>query len=113
MPTLVVGVDNSYEIARREVFGPVLAVLPFRDDAHALAIANDSDYGLSGSVFSASLERGLEFAKKVRSGSLNVNGGLFYGADAPYGGYKASGIGRQNGTEGFEQHLETKIVGYR
>jgi aldehyde dehydrogenase (NAD+) len=113
LPTLIAGVDNSYEIARREVFGPVLVVLPYRDEAEALAIANDSDYGLSGSVFSGSRERGLEFARRVRSGSFNVNGGLFYGADAPYGGYKTSGLGRQNGLEGFEQYLETKVVGYR
>jgi aldehyde dehydrogenase (NAD+) len=113
MPTVVAGIDNSYEIARREVFGPVLVVLPFHDDAEALAIANDSEYGLSGGVFSGSSERALDFAKKIRTGSLNVNGGLWYGADAPYGGYKSSGIGRQNGLEGFEQYLETKVVGYR
>jgi aldehyde dehydrogenase (NAD+) len=113
MPTLVAGVDNSAEIARREVFGPVLVVLPCQDEAEALALANDSDYGLSGSVFSASDERAFEFGRRVRTGSLNVNGGLFYGADAPYGGYKSSGIGRQNGLEGFEQYLETKTVGYR
>jgi aldehyde dehydrogenase (NAD+) len=77
-----------------------------------LAITNDSEYGLSGSVFSSSRERGLAFAADVRAGSFNVNGGLFYGADAPYGGYKASGIGRQNGIEGFEQYLETKTIGY-
>jgi aldehyde dehydrogenase (NAD+) len=112
MPTLVVGADNTFEIARREVFGPVLVVLPYRDEAEALAIANDNDYGLSGSVFTGSRERGLEFARRVRTGSFNVNGGLFYGADAPYGGYKASGVGRQNGREGFEQYLETKVVGY-
>lgn len=113
LPTLVAGVDNSAEIARREVFGPVMVILPYRDEAHALAIANDSDYGLSGSVFSASPERAMAFANGLRAGSVNVNGGLFYGADAPYGGYKASGIGRQNGVEGFEQYLETKTIGYR
>lgn len=113
LPTIVAGVDNSAEISRSEVFGPVLVILPYRDEAEALAITNDSEYGLSGSVFSASLERGLAFAGGVRAGSFNVNGGLFYGADAPYGGYKASGIGRQNGIEGFEQYLETKTIGYR
>jgi aldehyde dehydrogenase (NAD+) len=112
-PTLVAGVDNSAEIARSEVFGPVMVILPYRDEAEALAITNDSEYGLSGSVFSASQERGMAFAADVRAGSFNVNGGLFYGADAPYGGYKASGIGRQNGVEGFEQYLETKTIGYR
>jgi aldehyde dehydrogenase (NAD+) len=113
MPTIVAGVDNSHEIAQTEVFGPVMVVLPYRDEEEALRITNDSRYGLSGSVFSASRERAMAFAAKVRAGSVNVNGGLFYGADAPYGGYKTSGLGRQNGLEGFEQHLETKTVGYR
>lgn len=113
MPTVVVGVDNSHEIAQNEVFGPVMVVLPYRDEDEALTITNDSRYGLSGSVFTASRERGLDFAARVRAGSMNVNGGLFYGADAPYGGYKTSGLGRQNGLEGFEQHLETKTIGYR
>jgi aldehyde dehydrogenase (NAD+) len=107
-----VGVDNSFEIARREVFGPVLVAMPYRDDGEALAIANDSEYGLSGSVHSQSSERALSFARRMRTGSVNVNKGLFYGADAPYGGYKTSGIGRQNGVEGFSQHLETKVIGY-
>jgi aldehyde dehydrogenase (NAD+) len=112
LPTLVAGIDNSAEIARHEVFGPVMVVLPYSDDAEALAMANDSDYGLSGSVFTASPDRGMDFANRIRAGSFSVNGGLFYGADAPYGGYKASGIGRQNGIEGFEQYLETKTIGY-
>ncbi|WP_319435641.1 aldehyde dehydrogenase family protein [Mycobacterium sp. RTGN5] len=111
-PTLVVGVDNSFEIARREVFGPVLVAMPYDDDDEALALANDSDYGLSGSVYSQSSERALAFAKRMRTGSVNINSGLFYGSDAPYGGYKTSGIGRQNGIEGFSQHLETKVIGY-
>ena len=113
LPTLVAGVDNSAEIARSEVFGPVMVILPYRDEAEALAIANDSDYGLSGSVFSASRTGPWPSPSRLRVGSVNVNGGLFYGADAPYGGYKASGIGRQNGIEGFEQYLETKTIGYR
>ena len=113
MPTVIAGVDNSHEIAQNEVFGPVAVVLSYRDEDEALRIANDSRYGLSGSVFSRTRERGMAFAGRVRAGSMNVNGGLFYGADAPYGGYKTSGIGRQNGLEGFEQHLETKSVGYR
>jgi aldehyde dehydrogenase (NAD+) len=113
VPTIIAGIDNSHEIAQNEVFGPVMVVLGYRDEGEALRITNDSRYGLSGSVFSASRERGMAFAAKVRAGSMNVNGGLFYGADAPYGGYKTSGLGRQNGLEGFEQHLETKTVGYR
>jgi aldehyde dehydrogenase (NAD+) len=87
-------------------------VLPYSDDAEALSLANDSDYGLSGSVFTSSPDRGMDFASRIRAGSFSVNGGMFYGADAPYGGYKASGIGRQNGIEGFEQYLETKTIGY-
>ena len=110
--TVVTGVDNSAEIARDEVFGPVLVVLPCDDEDDALRIANDSDYGLSGAVYSRSRERALAFARKVRTGSMSINGAIYYGGDAPFGGYKSSGLGRQNGLEGFEQYLETKIVAY-
>jgi aldehyde dehydrogenase (NAD+) len=109
-PTLFADVDNSMDIAQQEVFGPVVAVIPFDSDEHALRIANDSEYGLSGGIFSASEDRALAFARRVRTGSIGVNGGIWYGADSPYGGYKSSGIGRQNGIEGFEQYLETKAV---
>jgi aldehyde dehydrogenase (NAD+) len=111
-PTLFVDVDNSMTIAQEEVFGPVLAVIPYDDDEDAIRIANDSQYGLSGGVFSGSLERGMAIADRIRTGSISVNGGIWYGADAPYGGYKTSGIGRQNGIEGFEQYTETKLVGW-
>jgi len=111
-PTLFVDVDNSMAIAQEEVFGPVLAVIPYDDDDDAVRIANDSAYGLSGGVFSASLERGMAIANRIRTGSISVNGGIWYGADAPYGGYKTSGIGRQNGLEGLEQYSETKLVGW-
>jgi aldehyde dehydrogenase (NAD+) len=97
-------------IAQEEIFGPVLAVIPYDDDDDAVRIANDSDFGLSGGVFSASDERGLAIARRIRTGSISVNGGVWYGADSPYGGYKNSGIGRQNGVEGFETYLETKAV---
>jgi aldehyde dehydrogenase (NAD+) len=111
-PTLFVDVDNSMTIAREEIFGPVLAVIPYEDDDDAVRIANDSTYGLSGGVFSASEERATAVARRIRTGSISVNGGVWYGADAPYGGYKSSGIGRQNGLEGFEQYLETKLVAW-
>jgi aldehyde dehydrogenase (NAD+) len=111
-PTLFVDVDNSMAIAQEEVFGPVLAVIAYDDDEDAIRIANDSQYGLSGGVFSGSLERGMAIADRIRTGSISVNGGVWYGADAPYGGYKTSGIGRQNGIEGFEQYTETKLVGW-
>jgi len=111
-PTLFTNVDNSMTIAQEEIFGPVLTVIPYDDDEDAVRIANDSGYGLSGSVNSASLERALNVAHRIRTGSFAVNGGVWYGADMPYGGYKTSGIGRQNGIEGFEQHLETKVVAW-
>ena len=111
-PTLFVDVDNKMTIAQEEIFGPVLTVIPYEDDAEAIRIANDSGYGLSGGVFSASEERATAVARAIRTGSISVNGGVWYGADSPYGGYKTSGIGRQNGIEGFEQHLETKAVAW-
>src|SRR6266568_3240751 len=111
-PTMFVDVDNSMTIAREEIFGPVLAVIPYDSDEDAIRIANDSSYGLSGGVFSASPERAMAIARRIRTGSISVNGGNWYGADGPYGGYKTSGIGRQNGIEGFETYLETKLVGY-
>jgi aldehyde dehydrogenase (NAD+) len=111
-PTLFVDVDNSMPIAQEEVFGPVLAVIPYEDDNDAVRIANDSAYGLSGGVFSASHDRAMAIASRIRTGSVGVNGGLWYGADSPYGGYKSSGIGRQNGIEGLEQYSETKALGW-
>ena len=112
-PTVITGVDNSAAIARQEVFGPVLIVIPFDDDDHAVRIANDSPYGLAGAVMSRSMERGMNIAHRIRTGSFGVNGGMFYGADAPFGGYKNSGVGRQCGIEGFQQYLETKTIGCR
>jgi aldehyde dehydrogenase (NAD+) len=111
-PTLFADVDNSMAIAQQEVFGPVLAVIGYTDDDDAVRIANDSSYGLSGGVYSASLDHAMAIASRIRTGSIGVNGGLWYGADSPYGGYKASGIGRQNGTEGLEQYTETKAISW-
>jgi aldehyde dehydrogenase (NAD+) len=112
-PTVVVGVGNSAAIAQQEVFGPVLVVLPFDDDDDAVRIANDSVFGLAGAVLSRSAERGMAIARRIRTGAFGVNGGMFYGADAPFGGYKSSGIGRQCGIEGFGQYLETKTIARR
>jgi aldehyde dehydrogenase (NAD+) len=111
-PTLFVDVDNTMTIAQEEIFGPVLVVIPFSDDDDAVRIANESRYGLAGGVFSGSLERSLAVARRIRTGMMSVNGGAPYGADMPFGGYKHSGIGRQNGTAGFEQYLETKAVAW-
>jgi aldehyde dehydrogenase (NAD+) len=110
-PTLFTDVDNSMTIAQEEIFGPVLVVIAYDDDNDAVRIANDSSYGLSGGVFSGSGERAMSIARRIRTGSISVNGGVWYGADGPYGGYKTSGIGRQNGIEGFETYLETKLIG--
>ncbi|MFF3574013.1 aldehyde dehydrogenase family protein [Nocardia jiangxiensis] len=112
-PTVFADVDNAMTIAREEIFGPVLAVIAFEDDQDAIRIANDSPYGLSGAVWGADPERADTVARCIRTGTLMVNGGMFYGADSPYGGYKHSGLGRQNGREGFEQYLQTKVVGFR
>ncbi|KAA8964602.1 aldehyde dehydrogenase family protein [Mycobacterium sp.] len=111
-PTLFVDVDNSMTIAQEEIFGPVLAVIPFDDEEDAIRIANDSAYGLAGNVISGSLEHSLAVARRLRAGFIGVNGGAAYGADTPFGGYKASGVGRQNGVAGFDQYTEIKSVGY-
>ena len=109
-PTLLVDETNQTAVSQEEIFGPALVLIPFDDDDDAVRIANDSEYGLSGMVSSGSEERGVAVARRIKSGTVGVNGGIFYGADAPFGGYKASGFGRQNGIEGFEQYLETKTI---
>jgi aldehyde dehydrogenase (NAD+) len=109
-PTLLVGIDNSARVAREEIFGPVLVILPYDGVDDAVAIANDSDYGLSGAVFSASDERALEVARRIRTGTVSLNGGMWYGPDVPFGGYRQSGIGRESGVQGFEEYLEIKSV---
>jgi betaine-aldehyde dehydrogenase len=108
-PTVFVDVDNRMQIAQEEIFGPVLAVIPYDDEAQAVAIANDSDYGLAGSVWSADADHGLEIARRVRTGTYTVNGfAMEFGA--PFGGFKRSGIGRELGPEGLEAYLEAKQI---
>jgi aldehyde dehydrogenase (NAD+) len=109
-PTLFADVNNDMRIAREEIFGPVLVVIPYDDDEDAIRIANDSVYGLSGSVVSGNTERALNIARRVRTGTFSVNGGMWYGGDSPFGGYKQSGIGREMGKAGFEEYLEMKTV---
>jgi aldehyde dehydrogenase (NAD+) len=111
-PTLFVDVDNSMTIAREEIFGPVLTVIPYETEEDALRIANDSTYGLAGNVMSGSLEHSVAVARKLRAGFIGLNGGAGYFADVPFGGYKESGVGRQNGIAGFEQYLEVKSVAW-
>jgi aldehyde dehydrogenase (NAD+) len=109
-PTVFVDVTNDMTIARQEIFGPVLAVIAYDDEEDAIRIANDSPYGLSGGVWSADEARALRVARRIRTGTLMVNGGNYYNADSPFGGYKQSGIGREMGPEGFEEYLETKTI---
>jgi len=109
-PTLFADVENSMTIAQEEIFGPVLVLIPHDGDDDAVRIANESVYGLGGGVHSGSEERALAVVHRLRAGSIGINGGIPYSAGLPFGGYKASGVGRQNGLEGFEQYLETKSI---
>jgi aldehyde dehydrogenase (NAD+) len=109
-PTLLVGVNNSMEIARQEVFGPVGVIIPFDDDDEAVRLANDSEYGLGGGVWSADAARAFAIARRLRTGTVSVNGGGGLNATAPFGGYKHSGLGREWGTFGIEEFLEYKAV---
>jgi aldehyde dehydrogenase (NAD+) len=109
-PTVIAGLDNSARVAREEIFGPVLTVIAHDGDDDAVRIANDSPYGLSGSVDAADEQRAQSVARRIRTGSLTVNGGVWYSPDVPFGGYKQSGLGREMGVEGFEEYLETKLI---
>ncbi|MGF7235253.1 MAG: aldehyde dehydrogenase family protein [Frankia sp.] len=108
-PTVLAGVDPSSEIAQDEVFGPVLAVIPYDDDDDAVRIANDSIFGLSGGV-QGDPERAMAIARRIRSGTITVNGGNYFAPDSPFGGYKQSGIGREMGAAGLEEFLERKTI---
>ena len=110
-PTVFANVNNNMTIAREEIFGPVLSILPYKDDDEAVSIANDTEYGLSGYV-SGEPAHARAIAIRLRTGMVHLNGaaGDF---NAPFGGYKKSGNGREWGLEGFEEFLETKsIMGY-
>ncbi|MEU2394240.1 aldehyde dehydrogenase [Streptomyces sp. NPDC007369] len=108
-PTLFGDVDNGMRIAREEIFGPVVCLIPYADEREALGIANDSEFGLSGSVWTADVEHGIDFARQVRTGTFNVN---TFSLDmlGPFGGYKNSGIGREFGPEGLSEYLEHKMI---
>jgi acyl-CoA reductase-like NAD-dependent aldehyde dehydrogenase len=107
-PTLLTNVDPDSEIAQDEVFGPVLVVIAFDDDDDAVRIANNSIYGLAGAVFSRDQDRALAVARRIRTGSFSINGGNYFGADSPFGGFKQSGVGREMGVAGLEEFLERK-----
>jgi aldehyde dehydrogenase (NAD+) len=108
-PTVFADVDPAMRIAREEIFGPVLAVIAYEDEEDAIRIANDSDYGLAGTVWTADAERGMQVARRVRTGTYGVNLYMIE-ACAPFGGYKASGIGRELGPEGLMGYLEYKSI---
>jgi len=109
-PTIFAGVDPAMTIAQQEIFGPVVSVITYDDEDQAVAIANDSSYGLNGSVFTADPEHGVRVARRIRTGTVEVNGSPT-GFHAPFGGFKSSGIGREAGPEGFDAYVEIKSVG--
>ena len=109
-PTLIVGLGEDARVAREEIFGPVLVILPYDDDDDAVRMANASPYGLSGAVHGDDLDRARAVARRLRTGTVSVNGGVWFAADAPFGGYKQSGVGREMGIAGFEEYLETKVL---
>ncbi|MCB1251430.1 MAG: aldehyde dehydrogenase [Acidimicrobiales bacterium] len=109
-PTVLVDVDPNATVAQEEIFGPVLVVLPHDGDDDAVAVANNSAYGLSGAVFAGTIEHAKAVASRIRTGTLSLNNGLWYGPDVPFGGYKQSGLGREMGRAGFEEYLETKSL---
>ena len=109
-PTIFSGVEADMRIAQEEIFGPVLAVITYDDEDEAIAVANNSSYGLNGSIFTSDLERGLELARRIRTGTVELNGSPA-GYHAPMGGFKSSGIGRESGPEGFDPYVELKAIG--
>ena len=110
-PTLLADVDPDATVAQEEIFGPVLCAIPYKDEEDAIRIANNSIYGLSGAIWSSSTDRALSVARQIRTGTLSVNGAQWFHIDTPFGGYRQSGVGRENGVAGFEEYLETKVIG--
>ena len=108
-PTLFAEVDNAMRIAQEEIFGPVIAAIPYIGEDDAVRIANDSPYGLGGGVWTADRDHGLAVARRIRTGTFSVNGAP-RGFEAPFGGYKASGIGREYGIAGLTEFTEHKSV---
>jgi acyl-CoA reductase-like NAD-dependent aldehyde dehydrogenase len=108
-PTVFSEVRNDMTIAQEEIFGPVLSILPYDTVEEAIEIANDTPYGLSGAVWGQDKDKATDVARQIRTGQIDVNGGAF-NPNAPFGGYKQSGYGREYGTFGFEEFLEIKSM---
>jgi aldehyde dehydrogenase (NAD+) len=111
-PTVFADVENRMTIAQEEIFGPVVAIIPYDDEPAAVAIANDSSYGLAGSVWSADPERAKRVGRRLRTGNVGING-LIITPEAPFGGFKNSGLGREMGPEGLSAYTELQSLGYR
>ena len=112
-PTVIAGVTRDMEIARSEVFGPVLSMLTYQDEPEAIAIANDSDYGLVGGVFTRDIDGAMRVAQRIRTGQVFVNEWYAGGVETPFGGYKKSGYGREKGREALMNYVQTKNIGIR
>jgi aldehyde dehydrogenase (NAD+) len=109
-PTLFTDLPEDQELVKNEIFGPVLVIQRYTDEDDAVRIANDSIFGLSGGVFSGDPEQARRVARRIKAGTMIVNGGIYYGFDVPFGGYKQSGIGREMGRLGFEEYLQVKAL---
>jgi aldehyde dehydrogenase (NAD+) len=112
-PTCFVDVRNDMRIAQEEIFGPVLVVIPYENDDDAIRIANESAYGLASYITSGNTQRAMRIARAIRAGAISVNGGVHITGDLPFGGFKASGMGREWGREGIEEFLESKVIAAR
>ena len=110
-PTLLADVDPDSQVAQEEIFGPVLTVTPYDTEDEAIAIANNSIYGLSGEVSSADVDRAWNIARRMRTGNVTINSRSHFGINSPFGGSKQSGLGRRNGEEGFKEYFESKTIG--
>jgi acyl-CoA reductase-like NAD-dependent aldehyde dehydrogenase len=109
-PTIFADVNNGMKIAREEIFGPVVSVIPYDGEDEAVKIANDSDYGLCGTVWTADPSHGADVAARVRTGVVSINGSLILDFNAPFGGFKKSGIGRELGPEGITPYTELQSI---